>query len=131
MPPTIAIGYNPSRRKKSPRVFDRAGPASHHAPMKRLAALRKAQGLTQADLAARAGIAQPYLSTLERGNTSATLRTVYDLATALGVGPADLFEPSEAHAALLNLYDSLPEVHRETALRILETYAASVLAPPR
>lgn len=44
---------------------------------------RKAQGLTQADLASRAGIWQRTVSTVETGTGGARLETVFDLLAAL------------------------------------------------
>ena len=52
--------------------------------------LRKARGLTQAELAARAGMRQPRIAEIERGDYNARLDTVGKLAWALGVGAADL-----------------------------------------
>ena len=54
------------------------------------ARLRKAADLTQEQLAERAGMSQQYISDLERGLCNPTIVTLYELATALGVGPAEL-----------------------------------------
>lgn len=50
--------------------------------------LRDEQGLTLADVAARAGISAPMLSRLETGRTSASLETIVSLARALGSRPS-------------------------------------------
>ncbi len=47
-------------------------------------------GLTQAELAARLGMSQPSLSTLEKGTYAARLDTLDRLAEALDTTPAEL-----------------------------------------
>lgn len=49
-------------------------------------------GLTQEELAARAGINRTYLGDLERGARNVALRNVERLAKALDVSIASLFE---------------------------------------
>lgn len=50
-----------------------------------LKALRKWRGVTQVDLAARTGLAQGYLSDIERGEKSAPSETLTRIADALDV----------------------------------------------
>ncbi|MEO2089972.1 MAG: helix-turn-helix domain-containing protein [Gemmataceae bacterium] len=57
----------------------------------RVRELRMAAGLTQEALAVRAGLHRTHVSLIERGERSVRLETVQQLATALGVAPADLF----------------------------------------
>jgi transcriptional regulator with XRE-family HTH domain len=47
-------------------------------------ALREQRGLTQAELAKRSGVDQGDISRIERGETSATTRTLQRIAAALG-----------------------------------------------
>jgi transcriptional regulator with XRE-family HTH domain len=54
------------------------------------ARLRKAQGMTQEDLAERSGLSQQYISGVERGSRNPTVLTLHELATALRATPADL-----------------------------------------
>lgn len=54
--------------------------------------LRTGSGLSQEELAFRAGMSVPYLSDLERGRSSPSLAMVVDLARALSVHPARLIE---------------------------------------
>jgi ribosome-binding protein aMBF1 (putative translation factor) len=56
-------------------------------------AARKEQGLTQVELATKAGIPQPHLSRLERGDHSPTRLTLEKLAKALKV-PVSRFDPN-------------------------------------
>jgi transcriptional regulator with XRE-family HTH domain len=52
--------------------------------------LRKAAGLSQAELAHRAGISSRYLSSIERGVVSATVTVLGKIARALKVDPCEL-----------------------------------------
>jgi transcriptional regulator with XRE-family HTH domain len=54
--------------------------------------LRKAKGLSQAELATDAGLHQHHVSEIENGQHDLRLRTIDKLARALGVRPRDLFE---------------------------------------
>jgi len=47
-------------------------------------------GMTQEELAERAGINRSYLASLERGRRNTTLKTVEALAMALGVSTSEL-----------------------------------------
>jgi len=50
--------------------------------------LRTARGLSQEELAFRAGMSVPYLSDLERGRSNPSLAMVVDLARALATHPS-------------------------------------------
>ena len=54
---------------------------------------REYRGLTQAELAAMAGVGKSYLSQVERGGKSGSLRLMRRLASALGVDMEDLVPP--------------------------------------
>ncbi|MGH1563361.1 helix-turn-helix domain-containing protein [Mumia sp. DW29H23] len=51
---------------------------------------REKAGLSMRELAGRAGISQPFLSQVERGQSMPSMVTAYRLAEALGVPPGDL-----------------------------------------
>jgi transcriptional regulator with XRE-family HTH domain len=51
---------------------------------------RQARGWSQADLAAQLGVSKSLISRIEQGRANITLATVEQLASALGVTPADL-----------------------------------------
>lgn len=57
--------------------------------------MREKHGETQVELAAKAQIAGPTLSLIERGHANPTWATVRDLAAALGVSVADLAKAAE------------------------------------
>lgn len=54
--------------------------------------LRTAQGLTQEELAFRAGMNVTYLSDIERGRWNPSLAMIVDLGRGLGVHPSDLLK---------------------------------------
>lgn len=61
--------------------------------------LRVGSQQSMRDVAAKAGISQPFLSQIERGLSMPSMVTVYRLAEALGVDPGDLL-PSSAGARI-------------------------------
>ena len=54
--------------------------------------LRRAQGITQEQLAERSGFSQQYISGLENGRRNPTVVTLYEIASALNSNPVDLLE---------------------------------------
>lgn len=64
----------------------------------RLARLRLDRGMTQADLAERAGLSLSLVRSAESGTKSATLRSLAQLAEALGVPLVRLFEEKRGRA---------------------------------
>lgn len=92
-----------------------------------LAQCRRAAGLTQAELAERAGTSQPVISAYERGHREPTVPTLRRLLAAAGVQlelsarastASDLTPPADEHehAArlldVLSLADALPPPRR-------------------
>lgn len=57
---------------------------------KRIEELRKKKGLTQEDLAAKAGLHRAYFWDIENGR-NISIKTAYQIAHALGVSLSDLF----------------------------------------
>jgi y4mF family transcriptional regulator len=53
---------------------------------------RRERGLTQKQLAKKAGISRGYVSQIENGKINLYLDTLVALARALGVNPSDLVE---------------------------------------
>lgn len=56
-----------------------------------LVAARKEAGVTQAELAARLGKPQPFVSNIERGERRVDVIEFYQIAEALGLEPVALF----------------------------------------
>jgi transcriptional regulator with XRE-family HTH domain len=52
--------------------------------------LRLATGLSQEELAARAGLHRTYISSVERGQRNVSLENIFAIARALGSDPRDL-----------------------------------------
>lgn len=57
-----------------------------------VARLRKAKGLKQEPFSVAAGVTQSYLSQIENGHVNLTLLGLNELAQALSVQPAELFQ---------------------------------------
>jgi transcriptional regulator with XRE-family HTH domain len=66
--------------------------ANRGIPLPGLRSTRQRQGLTQRQLASRAGTGQHTISKLERLERGAYPKSLQKLAAALGVSPADLVE---------------------------------------
>ena len=65
-----------------------------------IGAWRRARNLTQALLAVRAGIPQAAVSNIEAGRRDVSLRTLYRLASALGLRPGELLDLEPPRTAL-------------------------------
>jgi transcriptional regulator with XRE-family HTH domain len=77
----------------------------------RVRMLRGHQGLTQTDLASKAGISPTTIATMETGERRVRPATVRRIARALGVSPAELFDADEVAATPKN--QPLREGHSE------------------
>lgn len=78
-----------------------------------IAALRKNKGLTQEQLAEKAGITVQYLGTLERGKSNTTLNRLDKIAKALECPSAALiFETGFPDSVYANISKGDPEVER-------------------
>lgn len=104
MPHLIHQMYIQSSRqatKYSCGVFEPSAEKCNHMLMLYVSKIRKAKGLTQAQLAELVGVSQAHISRLENGDDSASLKLIYEIAHALNVLPSDLFEERSAKEALL------------------------------
>ena len=86
---------------------------------KRIATIRKAQGLSQEMLSEHAGITPTNLSHIERGQTKGSIDTMVALANALNVTPNDFLcdslessAPQLKDSLLSNVNDCTPEEMR-------------------
>lgn len=91
--------------------------------MRRLRSIRKKRRLTQAQLAAMVGADQSQISKIERGDEAVSLGRIYEIAAALNVSPAELFDPNELQDRILRAVYALPEDQQAAAVRILEAMA--------
>ena len=98
---------------------------------KRLAALRKARGLTQSELAEQIGVNQTAVGSYEIGRRRIPLSQVAPLARALGVPVSDLVEASEPGGAKpgptpklqrqIEMVSRLPRSRQKFVSEMLET----------
>lgn len=89
----------------------------------RLKEARKKAGLTQQEVATRAGVGQSHINELERGNTNITIKTLCRMADRLGVDVRELLPegpslpPTKAGIErLAEAFDNLAQVMREHML---------------
>lgn len=93
----------------------------------RLLALRRKMGLTQAEMAERAGISDRTYADIERGTVNMRLETFLQICQALYVTPNEiLLNEEEAKSPRQEeMFERLkvcPPKERETALRLLSVY---------
>jgi transcriptional regulator with XRE-family HTH domain len=91
----------------------------------RIATRRKARGLTQEELAAKAHISGKHLSEVERAESGPSLEMVHRLAKALGTTMPELTaeEPeTQLREELLNLLRGKSERERNKALQLLRLF---------
>lgn len=75
------MAYERNVKKTDPRIiFGR-----------RVAALRKARGWSQEQLALESGLARSYLGGVERGQRNISLLNIYRLAESMAISPSALF----------------------------------------
>lgn len=58
--------------------------------------LRTSTGLSQEELAARAGLHRTYISSVERGQRNVSLENIFAIASALGCDPRELIDAEAA-----------------------------------
>lgn len=109
-------------------------------PRNRLRQLRKAAGLSQAELAARTGVSQPAISQLENDVIAMDTGWMRAFARELDCTPADLLADednpdrlSDEERALIHSFREANAVQREMVLRVAAPAQAaySVPEPPR
>lgn len=80
-----------ARRSRKPARAGDAGPAAEAAVGERVRALRRARGVKLDELARQMGVSIGYLSQIERGLSSPSLRVLVSLTQTLGAPIASLF----------------------------------------
>ena len=99
----------------------------------KLLALRKRAGLTQAELAERAGLADRTYADIERGAANMRLDTLQRICGVLRITPDEILteEPPSAAARAEELMEQLRRCtlrEQETALDLVEVYLRSLKA---
>lgn len=81
-----------------------------HIRLMNMEKIRKARGWTQGELGVLAGVSQPTIARIEGGSDSVTLRTLKDIAAALKVTMAQLFDDTTEvnETVVIQAYRSLP-----------------------
>ena len=97
----------------------------------RLLAARKRLGLTQAEVAERAGLSDRTYADIERGGVNMRIETFLRICQTLAVSPDDILVQEHTSAALrleelLRRLAHLSPAQQETALRLLEVYLNSL-----
>lgn len=125
----MPIGHMPVKHQYSCGSVETHASAAHSEVMKRLREIRRARKLTQVQLAEMAGIDQSTLSKAENGQMNITLQNIVNIAEALGVQPAELFELPELHRRALAAIDQLSGPKAEAAVVVLESMAPGAPNP--
>jgi len=124
MPPNMPIRHMASRHEYAGRPLCVLAVQASSTRMQNLRAIRRARGLTQVQLAERAGIDQGTVSKIERGYDQVSLRTIYALAEALNVEPPELFSLPELHQRVLRAIGQLSPDRQSAALTVIESMAS-------
>ena len=97
----------------------------------RLLAQRKALGLTQAEVAERAGLSDRTYADIERGSVNMRVETALRICRALGITPNDVLLEEDAalaarEEALLRELAQCSPREKRTVLGLLSTYLRSL-----
>lgn len=96
--------------------------------------MRKELGLTQEQLADRAGLSSIYLGTIENGRRDPSVSTVFSLARGLGVPVPELLGPvpalSPAALAMANLFSRSPSEMQSAIVAVLRALVKTKTKKP-
>ena len=90
----------------------------------RIKELRLAKGMTQADLAGRAGLSRSQLAMIESETRPANTLRLNAIAAALGVKLETLFSAQDENQMLLDLLERISPEDRAALVRMAEALAA-------
>jgi transcriptional regulator with XRE-family HTH domain len=89
---------------------------------RRFREVRTSKGITQADVAAETGLSRQSVANIELGRQRFMLHTLFDVARALGVAPAELLPPAERSDMTLDLENvELSPTARRFAQSVLQS----------
>ena len=102
----------------------------------RLLAIRRRQGLTQAEVAEAAGLADRTYADIERGTVNMRLETILRICQALHITPDEILTQERSAIAvrqeeLLARLNACSEKDRDTALQLSEVYLRSLDTPQK
>lgn len=93
--------------------------------------LRKRRGLTQAEVAEKAGLSDRTYADIERGTANMRTETLLKICDALSITPDEILtEASSVELKQSELFEKLSSCsvkEKETALKILEAYLQSLI----
>lgn len=97
----------------------------------RLLAIRKRVGMTQAEVAEAAGLADRTYADIERGSVNMRVETILRICSVLHITPDEILtrsdtQPDEQQEEILARLNTCRPKERETALRLLNTYLKSL-----
>ena len=97
----------------------------------KLLAVRKKVGMTQAEVAEAAGLADRTYADIERGSVNMRIETILQICDALHITPDEVLTQENPSAsmrqeALIARLNACPPKEKETALRLLEVYLQSL-----
>ena len=97
----------------------------------RLLAIRKRVGMTQAEVAEAAGLADRTYADIERGSVNMRVETILRICGVLHITPDEILtrsdtQPDEQQEEILARLNACRPKERETALRLLNTYLKSL-----
>ena len=97
----------------------------------KMLALRKEAGLTQAEVAEKAGLSDRTYADIERGNVNMRMETFLRICDALGVTPDAVLTKENislqvTQEELAEKFSSCSEKERKTALALVDAYLKSL-----
>ncbi len=93
--------------------------------------IRKQLGLTQAQVAEKAGLSDRTYADIERGCTNMRTETLLNICQALRITPNEIFTKDDSGSSLeydeiIEKFNNCTPAEQETALKILLTYLNSL-----
>lgn len=97
----------------------------------RLLAVRKKAGLTQTEVAEKAGMSDRTYADIERGTVNMRIETILRICDALHITPDEIFTQNEngvvkKQEELMDRLNACSPKDKETALRLLEVFLKSL-----
>ena len=97
----------------------------------KILALRKKAGLTQAEIAEKAGLADRTYADIERGNVNMRIETLLKICDALRVTPDFILTEDNTsfqikQEELMEKFDTCSENEKQTAIALIDAYLKSL-----
>lgn len=97
----------------------------------RLLAVRKRAGLTQTEVAEKAGLSDRTYADIERGSVNMRIETILRICDALHITPDEILTKDDSALSrrqeeLIERLNACSEKDKDTALRLLDTFLRSL-----